>query len=127
MELDNDAEVIEILTQALRQAKGTKCIPYPIRIARSKWRIDRFTCGSAAAHEAAGPDLSLVLADPVPGPASSVTPALLFAGEATSSKPGTVQGAALSGLREAERLLDVLEKREEESKCRIKSECSLPS
>lgn len=68
-------------------------------VARSKWSEHPFAYGSYSyIPVGAGDDGSNLLAKPIFR--------LLFAGEATFSKyPGTVHGAYLSGLREAERII----------------------
>ncbi|XP_063838894.1 peroxisomal N(1)-acetyl-spermine/spermidine oxidase-like [Ostrinia nubilalis] len=104
-----DKDVAEGLTQLLRMATGNNFIPYPMTILRSHWTSDPFFRG-AYSYDCKCTDGSAqrALACPLPGPRESIPPILLFAGEATV--PGhfaTVSGARLSGVREAERIVQL--------------------
>ncbi|XP_011314302.1 peroxisomal N(1)-acetyl-spermine/spermidine oxidase [Fopius arisanus] len=109
MELCSDEEVVESITRTLRQFTGDPTLPYPSNILRSKWCMDPHFAGaysymamdSTVGHQC---DLS----NPLPGSCEPIAPILLFAGEATI--PGhysTVHGARLSGIREAERIIQL--------------------
>ncbi|KAJ8939241.1 hypothetical protein NQ318_015199 [Aromia moschata] len=112
MEHASDEEVAEGVTKVLRQFTGDASLPYPSTVLRSKWASDPYFCGSYSymnmqsniGHQC---DLSC----PVPGSCDPVPPILLFAGEATcAGHHSTVHGARLSGIREAERILQLTKK-----------------
>lgn len=112
MEHATDEEVAEGITRLLRQFTGDASLPYPSTILRSKWASDPYFCGSYSfmnlnsnvGHQC---DLSC----PVPGSCDPVPPILLFAGEATcAGHHSTVHGARLSGIREAERVVQLTKK-----------------
>ncbi|XP_034248291.1 protein anon-37Cs-like [Thrips palmi] len=120
LEFSSDAEVIETLTQYLRQCSGCSDFPYPTAMVRTAWSTDALSCGAYTEypkHED-GKLLSQTLAAPVHH-------VLFFAGEATSHRYlSTVQGAALSGVREADRVLERVEaSRQESAFCRQRSPC----
>lgn len=97
----SDAEIIEGVLNALKGYFGTK-IQKPIAYAISRWGLDPFSLGaySYIPVHATGKDLE-TLAEPVGN-------TLFFAGEATHRKhPATTHGAYFSGLREANRILDL--------------------
>lgn len=109
MELCSDEEVVESMTRLLRQFTGDPTLPYPANLLRSKWCMDQHFAG---AYSYMGMESTVGhqcdLASPVPGPCEPIPPILLFAGEATI--PGhysTVHGARLSGIREAERVIQL--------------------
>lgn len=104
-----DKDVAEGITDLLRMSTGNEYIPYPMTILRSHWTSDPFFCG-AYSYECRCTDgqAQRALACPLPGPSEPIPPVLLFAGEATV--PGhfaTVSGARLSGVREAERVVQL--------------------
>ncbi|KAL1496929.1 hypothetical protein ABEB36_007979 [Hypothenemus hampei] len=112
MEHCSDEEVAEGVTKVLRQFTGDASLPYPCTILRSKWTSDPYFCGSYSylgmssnvGHQC---DLSC----PVPGSCDPVPPILLFAGEATcAGYNATVHGARISGIREAERIVQLTKK-----------------
>lgn len=109
MEKLSDEEVAEGITKLLRQFTGDASLPYPTTVLRSKWGCDPYFCGAVSymsmcsnvGHQC---DLSC----PLPGPCDPVPPILLFAGEATCAGHfSTVHGARLSGIREAERVIQL--------------------
>ncbi|XP_017787630.1 PREDICTED: spermine oxidase-like [Habropoda laboriosa] len=109
MELCSDEEVVESITRVLRQFTGDPTLPYPANLLRSKWCMDQYFAG---AYSYMGMDSTVGhqcdLASPLPGTCEPIPPILLFAGEATI--PGhysTVHGARLSGIREAERIIQL--------------------
>ena len=112
MEHASDEEVAEAITRVLRQFTGDASLPYPSMVLRSKWATDPFFCGSYSymslnSHVGHQCDLSC----PVPGTCEPVPPILLFAGEATcAGHHSTVHGARLSGIREAERVIQLTKK-----------------
>jgi monoamine oxidase len=77
-----------------------KSIPDPEIVLRTAWSSDPFTHGSYSFIPVGGRGEDYeVLAQPV-------SDRVLFAGEATNRVyPGTVHGAYLSGIREAERII----------------------
>lgn len=104
-----DKDIAEGLTRILRQSTGNPSIPYPMTILRSHWSSDPFFRG-AYSYDCSDSNgyLQRALACPLPGPSEPIPPVLLFAGEATV--PGhfaTVSGARLSGVREAERVVQL--------------------
>ncbi|XP_051158827.1 peroxisomal N(1)-acetyl-spermine/spermidine oxidase-like isoform X1 [Leptopilina boulardi] len=109
MELCSDEQVVNSLTQVLRKFTGDPTLPYPTNLLRSRWCMDQHFAGSysyMALDSKVGHQCDL--ASPLPGACEPVAPILLFAGEATI--PGhysTVHGARLSGIREAERIVQL--------------------
>lgn len=112
MEHASDEEVAEGITKILRKSTGDSSLPFPLSILRSKWASDPYFCGtytymnvnSNAGHQC---DLSC----PVPGSCEPVPPILLFAGEATcTGHHSTIHGARISGIREAERIIQLTKK-----------------
>ncbi|CAH0557846.1 unnamed protein product [Brassicogethes aeneus] len=112
MEHATDEEVARDITRLLRQFTGDATLPYPNSVLRSKWVADPYFCGSKSyikvqSHIGHQCDLSM----PVPGTCEPIPPILLFAGEAAiAGYHGTVHGARLSGIREAERILQLTKK-----------------
>lgn len=109
MERASDEEVAAGVTRVLRQFTGDGSLPYPSTVLRSRWASDPYFCGSysymglksTVGHQC---DLS----SPLPGPCDPVPPTLLFAGEATcAGHYSTCHGARLSGIREAERIIQL--------------------
>ncbi|XP_049866794.1 peroxisomal N(1)-acetyl-spermine/spermidine oxidase-like [Pectinophora gossypiella] len=103
-----DKDVAEGITDVLRVVTGCG-VPYPSSILRSFWASDQFYLGAYSCEfECTNGDAQRALACPLPGPSEPVPPVLLFAGEATV--PGhyaTVSGARISGVREAERIVQM--------------------
>uniref|UniRef100_A0A1B6D392 Amine oxidase domain-containing protein n=1 Tax=Clastoptera arizonana TaxID=38151 RepID=A0A1B6D392_9HEMI len=105
----SDKEIAEKLTLLLRQFSGDPTLPYPYNILRSKWSSDPYFMGTSsfmALDSTVGHQCDL--GSPLPGACESTPPILLFAGEATC--PGyfsTVHGARVSGVREAERIIQL--------------------
>ena len=98
LEALSDSEVIAAAMLALRKIYG-KSIPDPTGALLTRWNSDPFTFGSYSFLQpgASGKDYD-ALAEPL-------GERLFFAGEATSRRyPATVQGAFLSGEREARRI-----------------------
>ncbi|XP_014240268.1 spermine oxidase-like [Cimex lectularius] len=108
----SDEEVADAITTMLRRFTGDSTLPYPLSVIRSKWSTDKNFMGAVTYM---GLESSVAnqcdLATPAEDPCSPGYPILLFAGEATA--PGlfsTVQGARISGVREAERILKLTKK-----------------
>ncbi|CAH0404698.1 unnamed protein product [Chilo suppressalis] len=104
-----DKDIVEGLTELLRSSTGDSTIPYPMTVLRSTWTSDPFFGGAYSFDfKCSDGTAQRALACPLPGPRESIPPILLFAGEATV--PGhfaTVSGARLSGIREAERIVQL--------------------
>lgn len=97
IEDQTDEHVIASVMAVLRSIYGNE-IPDPIDYLNLRWGLDPYSYGSYA-HLPPGATMDdfETLAKPVGH--------LRFAGEATTSYPGTTHGAYLSGIREAERIL----------------------
>ena len=95
-----DAEIIELGMARLRQAYGDD-IPEPVNYKISRWLSDPFAQGS---YSYIGLETGLGDRRRLSLP---VEARVLFAGEATLDSPsGTVPGAYLSGIREADRIVE---------------------
>ncbi|MBF2006952.1 MAG: FAD-dependent oxidoreductase [Chlorogloeopsis fritschii C42_A2020_084] len=100
LETLSEEEVGERVMKVLRRMYGNN-IPNPEIVIRTQWAADPFACGSYLTMPigAKASDRATL--------AAPVANRLLFAGEATSEQyPSTVHGAYLSGLREANRILN---------------------
>ncbi|XP_011564762.3 peroxisomal N(1)-acetyl-spermine/spermidine oxidase [Plutella xylostella] len=104
-----DMDVAEGITDVLRKLTANPNIPYPKMMLRSHWCTDPYFAGAYSYDVSnSGGQAQRALACPLPGGSDPVPPVLLFAGEATV--PGhyaTVGGARLSGIREAERIVEL--------------------
>ncbi|XP_013105025.2 protein anon-37Cs [Stomoxys calcitrans] len=102
-----DPEVIDEITKLLRAVLKNPKIPFPSEVLRSDWSSSACYLGgrpyfstSSSAQDIQ--TLSLPL---------GVDPSLLFAGDATTLNGfGTVDGARMSGIREAQRIIDYYKK-----------------
>ncbi len=99
MEARSDASIVRALTTKLKTCYGN-AVPLPSSYKVTRWDSDPFALGSHSyLTVGATPADYTVLANTVGG-------RIYFAGEATHiDQPATVQGAYLSGLREADKLL----------------------
>lgn len=99
----------DTLTVVLRKFTGDPTIPYPSHLLRTTWSGDPYTRGANSfMGETTKISHQCELASPLPGVCQPGAPIVLFAGEATI--PGlfsTVQGARMSGIREAERIVSL--------------------
>jgi len=102
--------VVEELIEYLRKLTNNPGLPYPCNAIRSVWSTNLFFMGSRSyMGETSTIKHQCDLAAPLPGLDEPFPPTLLFAGEATC--PGhfsTLQGARISGIREADRIIDVV-------------------
>ncbi|XP_006867553.1 PREDICTED: peroxisomal N(1)-acetyl-spermine/spermidine oxidase [Chrysochloris asiatica] len=111
METLSDEEVLQSLTRVLRRMTGNPQLPAPRSVLRSCWHSDPYTRGSYSyvAVGSTGDDIDL-LAQPLPGDNTEAQLQILFAGEATHRTfYSTTHGALLSGRREADRLISLLD------------------
>lgn len=108
LEQCSTSEVIESVTNIIRACLGDISIPYPNKILISKWGADKFSRGShlhLPNHE--GHEIVTTLSEPIDGP--DQMPAIFFAGDGMCFRHfGTVQAAYVSGVVEAERIIDVV-------------------
>ncbi|KAJ7536240.1 hypothetical protein O6H91_12G061700 [Diphasiastrum complanatum] len=98
------AEQIGHALSILRKLYGEKSVPEPIALAVTSWGSDEYSRGaySYVAMGASGEDYDIV--------GRPVDNCLFFAGEATCKEyPDTVGGAIISGIREAVRIVDIME------------------
>jgi monoamine oxidase len=95
----SDSEVVARLRELVSEAVGGP-VPEPVEVLRTSWVADPFSRGSYAyVPSGAGRRDLDAIGRPLDG-------RLLFAGEATASaRPGFVDGAMTTGIREAKRLL----------------------
>jgi len=96
-----DSQVIDEIMNHLKVMYGN-AIPNPTAMLRTKWRqnINTFGAYSFAANNTTSEDFDIL--------AQSVQNKLFFAGEHTSRDyRGTVHGAYLSGIREAEKIMNL--------------------
>ena len=112
MEQQPDEQVARELIHLLQQFLGDSSVPFPKEIARTDWSKSTNFYGS---YTYMGPDSNIGhicnLADPLPGQCDEMAPIILFAGEHTSPKfHSTLQGARESGIREANRILELTKK-----------------
>nr|CAD7450313.1 unnamed protein product [Timema bartmani] len=112
METCSDENVAEKLTKTIRKFTGNPCLPYPSTISRSTWCTNPYFCG-AFSYMSISSTLGhkLELGTPIPGECGEVPPIILFAGEATlPGYHGTTQGAFVSGVKEADRIIKLTKK-----------------
>ncbi len=106
VEHQESSDLIEHALIILRKLFGETAVPNPIASVVTNWGLDPFSRGaySYVALGALGEDCD-ILARPVDN-------CVFFAGEATCKEhPDTIGGAMMSGLREAVRIVDILENR----------------
>ena len=105
-EREESEELVAHAVRILKKLFGEEVVPEPCASAVTNWGGDCYSRGaySYVALGASGEDYD-ILARPVEN-------CLFFAGEATCKEhPDTVGGAMMSGLREAIRMIDILENR----------------
>uniref|UniRef100_A0A1B6KM85 Amine oxidase domain-containing protein n=2 Tax=Graphocephala atropunctata TaxID=36148 RepID=A0A1B6KM85_9HEMI len=123
----SDKEIICDVSNFLKTLYCRKDIPEPVKIKRSGWSCDPCFYG---AYTYMGPGVFSKdfynLASPLPEQTELCDPVLLFAGEATCPVHfGTIRGARASGIREAERLLQLVQLQQEKQLCPQLMECSI--
>lgn len=99
-----DATVLEQITALLRQCLSNEWVPYPQSMLRSEWN-------SSACYLGGRPYFSIDSnardVQSLAAPLGHVAPTLLFAGDATALQGfGTTEAARVSGIREAQRIID---------------------
>uniref|UniRef100_T1PJ96 Flavin containing amine oxidoreductase n=1 Tax=Musca domestica TaxID=7370 RepID=T1PJ96_MUSDO len=102
-----DTEVIDEITKLLRLCLKNPKIPFPAEVLRSKWSSSASYLGGRPyfSTNSSAQDIQ-TLSKPL-----GITPSLLFAGDATILNGfGTVDGARMSGIREAQRIIDYYKK-----------------
>lgn len=105
---EESEELVEHAVKILKKLFGEEAVPKPSASAVTNWGGDCYSRGaySYVALGASGEDYD-ILARPVDS-------CVFFAGEATCKEhPDTVGGAMMSGLREAIRMIDIMENRED--------------
>ncbi|XP_014289962.1 peroxisomal N(1)-acetyl-spermine/spermidine oxidase [Halyomorpha halys] len=104
----SDVKVAEDATRTLRMFTGDSTIPYPANIVKSAWRKSPYFRGARAFIPIGATVVDqCALAAPVPD-GKQCMPALFFAGDATTmGMTGTMHGARMSGVREADRILEL--------------------
>jgi len=112
----DEEEVLATITDVLKSFTGDPGLVAPRRLLRHCWNSDEYSVGGWVFQSTAlSEDQIEALTRPLP---SQADPRLLFAGEATDKRFfGNLLGARLSGLREAQRILD-----REEAKSQIVKE-----
>lgn len=102
-----DREVIDEITKLLRLCLKNPKIPFPTEMLRSDWSSSACYLGGRPyfSTNSSAQDIQ-ALAKPL-----GMAPSLLFAGDATILDGfGTVDGARMSGIREAQRIIDYYKK-----------------
>ncbi|XP_061387150.1 protein anon-37Cs-like, partial [Musca vetustissima] len=103
-----DTEVIDEITKLLRLCLKNPKIPYPEEVLRSNWSSSACYLGGRPyfSTNSSAQDIQ-TLSQPL----GMTAPSLLFAGDATILNGfGTVDGARMSGIREAQRIIDYYKK-----------------
>ncbi|KAM7351553.1 protein anon-37Cs [Cochliomyia hominivorax] len=98
-----DNEVVNEITNLLRKCLKNSKIPYPCEVLRSNWSSSACYLGGRPyfSTNSSVKDIQ-TLSLPL-----GMTPSLLFAGDATIVNGfGTIDGARMSGIREAQRIID---------------------
>ncbi|CAH1396568.1 unnamed protein product [Nezara viridula] len=104
----SDVKIAEDATRLLRTFTGDATIPYPDNILKSAWKSSPYFRGGRPFIPTGATVVDqCALAAPVPD-SKQFIPALLFAGDATAlGMTGTMHGARASGVREADRILEL--------------------
>ncbi|XP_054278244.1 peroxisomal N(1)-acetyl-spermine/spermidine oxidase-like [Macrosteles quadrilineatus] len=118
MESLSDPEVICDVVKFLKEMFCKEDVPDPIKIKRTQWSSDpRFLGAFATTGPGVDSQDFFNLATPLPEQTDFCDPVLLFAGAATCPVQfGTVEGAKSSGIREAERLIQLIRLQEQTDK-----------
>ncbi|CAH1405945.1 unnamed protein product [Nezara viridula] len=107
-----EEDTAEEITRIIRQFTGNPSIPYPTGLVKSKWICSPYFrgCNGFLARGSTINDICS-LGTPLPGPESPGVPIVLFAGEATApGHIGSLLGAHISGIREADRIIGLTKK-----------------
>ena len=114
MESLSDDQLKRDLGNVIRDVTGDISLPDPIRVTKTQWASDRLYRGSYSypAIKSDFPRDLNDLAEPILSGESNI-PLVLFAGEATHPTAySTVHGARLTGLREADRIIQFHKQKE---------------
>ncbi|KAG4067710.1 hypothetical protein HA402_005482 [Bradysia odoriphaga] len=105
--LSSDGKAVSDIHSVLRKFLGNAKIPYPIDILRSKWSKDICTLGSIVYPKVNATVDDLATQEQTADYGCPDYPRLLFAGDSTIREHfGTIHGARLSGIREANRIVE---------------------
>ncbi|BES96857.1 Flavin containing amine oxidoreductase [Nesidiocoris tenuis] len=112
IESTDDTSLAEDVTRMYRQFLRNPSIPYPANVLKSKWKESPYFRGARSYFNLESTvHTQCELARPVPEGCGKEVPVLLFAGEHTAiSDHGTVHGARATGIREAQRILELTKK-----------------
>lgn len=112
IERASDAELATHITQLYRKILRNPTIPYPANVLKSAWAESPYFRGARSYYNLKTTvETQCDIARPVPAACGAEIPVVLFAGEHTAvGHHGTIQGARASGVREAERILDLTRK-----------------
>ncbi|XP_014254154.1 peroxisomal N(1)-acetyl-spermine/spermidine oxidase-like [Cimex lectularius] len=107
LESASDQEVTEQLTCLMRNITGNVSIPAPKAVVKSAWSYNPLFMGAKSyMTKDTFPKHFKDLSTPLPEIGTNAAPTLFFAGEATVyGNHGTVHGARLSGIREADTIV----------------------
>jgi hypothetical protein len=113
----SDEQIADDIVLVLRQHTGNILIPPPKNVIRSAWCSDpKYLGGTSFLGVNACIDHIRHLTEPLLDQEKVQNPVILFAGEATNELHlGTLHGAQLSGMREADRLISLVKMEQEEA------------
>ncbi|XP_075215246.1 protein anon-37Cs-like [Lycorma delicatula] len=106
VEKKDPSKLIDAVMEIIKGELKIMCIPTMVCCIRSRWSSNAYFNGAySSLPPEADEEIQEKLSAPLPGSNAPVPPILFFAGEATCPKLfGTVQGAKISGIREASRI-----------------------
>uniref|UniRef100_A0A224XE80 Putative flavin-containing amine oxidase n=1 Tax=Panstrongylus lignarius TaxID=156445 RepID=A0A224XE80_9HEMI len=108
----SEVKLAEDFTRLLRQFLDNPTIPYPANVMKTKWSTCPFSLG-AKTYMKFGANVGDIcdLGRTVPDECEPEIPVLFFAGEGTAfGSYGSMHGARMSGIREAERIIKYTKK-----------------
>lgn len=107
----DDGAILEKVLDLIKNETKILCIPNVVGCRRSSWSSSAHFNGAYSYLPVGASDqIQQKLSLPLPGKNAPVSPILFFAGEATCPKlHATVQGAKISGIREASRIKCIIE------------------